>query len=68
MKLCVKEGFNFGPVIGFSTMTVLQLTRHSVLQVLTQKSITEIEHPHFSPDVAPNDFWLFPEIKFALKR
>jgi hypothetical protein len=26
-----------------------------------------MEHPLCSPDLAPYDFWLFPEIKFALK-
>jgi hypothetical protein len=26
-----------------------------------------MEHMPTSPDMAPNDFWLFPEIKSALK-
>jgi histone-lysine N-methyltransferase SETMAR len=39
----------------------------SVKQLLTQKSITEREHPPFSPDLAPNNFWFFPKIKSALK-
>jgi hypothetical protein len=26
-----------------------------------------MDHPHHSPDLAPNDFWLFPKIKSALK-
>jgi hypothetical protein len=39
----------------------------SVKQFLAQKSITEMEHPPCSSDLAPNDFWLFPEIKTALK-
>jgi hypothetical protein len=26
-----------------------------------------MEHPPFAPDLAPYDFWLFPEIKIALK-
>jgi hypothetical protein len=39
----------------------------SVKQFLAHKSITEIEHTPFSPDMALNDFWLFPKIKFALK-
>jgi hypothetical protein len=38
----------------------------SVKQVLAQKSITEMEHLFYS-DLAPNDIWLFPELKSALK-
>jgi hypothetical protein len=26
-----------------------------------------MEHPPHSPDLAPNDFWLFPKIKSAVK-
>jgi hypothetical protein len=36
-----------------------------VKQFLTQKSVTEMEHPPCSPDFAPDDFWLF--LQFALK-
>jgi transposase len=39
----------------------------SVKQFLAQKPITEMVHPPCSPDLAPNDFWLFPKIKSALK-
>jgi histone-lysine N-methyltransferase SETMAR len=39
----------------------------SVKQFLAQKSNTEVQHPSCSPDLAPNDFWLFPKIKFAVK-
>jgi histone-lysine N-methyltransferase SETMAR len=39
----------------------------SVKQFLAQKSITEMEHPPSSPDLAPNDLWLFTEIKSVLK-
>jgi hypothetical protein len=34
---------------------------------VTQKSITEMEHPPYSSDFAPNDCWLFIEIKSTLK-
>jgi histone-lysine N-methyltransferase SETMAR len=45
---------------------------HKVLSVeqflfLAQKLISEIEHSPYSPDLAPNDFWIFPKIKSALK-
>jgi hypothetical protein len=39
----------------------------SIKQFLAQKSIIEMEHPLCSADLVPNDFWLFPGIKFALK-
>jgi hypothetical protein len=34
---------------------------------MAQKSITEMEHLLYSPDLVPNDFWLFPKIKSAFK-
>jgi transposase len=39
----------------------------SVKQFLSQKLITEMEHPPYSPDLAPNDLWLFQKMS-ALKR
>jgi hypothetical protein len=39
----------------------------SVKQFMAQKSITEMEHPLYSPDLALNDLWLFPKIKSVLK-
>jgi hypothetical protein len=39
----------------------------SVEQFLAQKLISEMEHPLNYPDLVPNDFWLFPKIKSALK-
>jgi histone-lysine N-methyltransferase SETMAR len=58
----------FCSAIGFFTKPMLQLIRHSVKQFLAQKSITEVKYPPFSPDLAPTDLWLFPEIKSVLKR
>jgi hypothetical protein len=34
---------------------------------MTLKLITDMKHPSYSPSFAPNDFWLFPEIKSPLK-
>jgi len=35
--------------------------------VLATKQITVLEHPVYSPDLAPGDFFLFPKIKGILK-
>ena len=39
----------------------------SVREFLATKQITVLEHPAYSPDVAPSDFFLFPKIKKTLK-
>jgi histone-lysine N-methyltransferase SETMAR len=39
----------------------------TVKQFLVQKSVTEMDYPPYSPDLAPNDFWIFPQIKSAVK-
>jgi len=39
----------------------------SVKQLLANKNITVLEHPPYSPDLAPCDFYLFPNIKSVLK-
>jgi hypothetical protein len=40
----------------------------SVTETLATKQITVLEHPDYSPDLFPNDFYLFPKIKEILKR
>ena len=42
-------------------------TALSVREFLASKQITVLEHPPYSPDLAPNDFFLFPKIKEVLK-
>jgi hypothetical protein len=39
-----------------------------VREFLATKQITVSEHPAYSPDLAPRDFFLFPKIKEILKR
>jgi hypothetical protein len=56
------------PTDWISTTTVLQPTRHSLTSSFwPRKSVTELEHPPFSSDLAPNDFRLLTKMKFALK-
>jgi len=38
-----------------------------VHEYLAKNSITKMDHPPYSPDLAPCDFWLFPKLKSALK-
>jgi len=38
-----------------------------VKQFLANKNITVLEYPPYLPDLAPCDFYLFPEIKSELK-
>jgi len=43
---------------------------HDALRVhefLAKNSITKMDHPPYSPDLDPCDFWLFPKLKNALK-
>ena len=42
-------------------------TALSVKEILATKQITVLEHPAYSPDLAPSDFFLFPKIKEILK-
>ena len=42
-------------------------TALSVREFLATKQITVLEHPAYSPDLAPSDFFLFPKIMEILK-
>jgi hypothetical protein len=39
-----------------------------VCEFLAKKSITKMDQPPYSPDLAPCNFWLVPKLKYALKR
>jgi len=34
---------------------------------LAKNTITKMDHPPYSPELAPCNFWLFPKLKNALK-
>jgi len=39
----------------------------SMREFLATKQITVLEHPAYSPDLAPSGFFMFPKIKEILK-
>jgi histone-lysine N-methyltransferase SETMAR len=39
----------------------------SVCQFLTQKYVTTLYHPPYSPDLSPPDYFLFPKLKMKIK-
>jgi len=38
-----------------------------VKNFLAKNDVTTLEHPHYSPDLAPADLYMFPGLKSALK-
>jgi len=56
---------NFLPTTHESCITTH--TALSVREILATKQITVLEHPAYSPDLAPSDFLLFSKLKEILK-
>jgi transposase len=42
-------------------------TALSISQFLAKHSITTFPQPHYSPDISPPNFFLFPKLKITLK-
>jgi hypothetical protein len=40
---------------------------HAVLEFLAKKLIMKLDHPPYSPDLGPYNFWLFPKLKTTVK-
>jgi len=72
-KSCVKKldgnDPNFLPATHGACITTMHpaCAALSVRKFLATKQITVLEHPAYSPDLAPNDFFLFPTIKVNWK-
>ena len=52
---------------GSSTMNAPAHNALSVRQLLVTKQVTSLDNPSYSPDLAPCDFWLFPQLKIVIK-
>jgi transposase len=56
------------PTVGFSFTEMLQHTsRFRLKDFLAKYNVVTLEYPPYSPDLAPSDFYLFPQTKSALK-
>ena len=68
-KGCVKKLDGNGPKFFAKNSRILHhdnapaRTALSVREFLATKQITVLEHPAYSPDLAPSDFFLFSKIK-----
>ncbi|CAK1595097.1 unnamed protein product [Parnassius mnemosyne] len=49
-----------------SITTMRVLTPHTEQKFLEQENIELLDHPPYSPDLSPNDFYTFPKIKNKL--
>jgi transposase len=51
----------------FDLFLILTTKRNQVHQFLAQRGVPVLEHPPYSPDLAPADFFLFPRLKSIMK-
>lgn len=42
-------------------------TAHQTIEYLEQQNVEILDHPPYSPDLSPNDFFTFPKIKKKLR-
>jgi transposase len=67
VRLFAGEDLNFGPMLGSCIDNVLAHDTIAVWEFLAKKLIMKLDHPPYSPDLVPYNFWLFPKLKTALK-
>jgi hypothetical protein len=61
VRLSVERGLKFGPTTGFS------IPAYKTFSVKHFMALKWKNPPPYSPDLAPNNFWLFLKVKAALK-
>ena len=57
------EGHSYGQLVIGSSIKTTSPLMHRVGEC----QITQVTQPPYSPDLAPCDFWLFPNLKSPLK-
>jgi hypothetical protein len=76
-KKCPKQSRTnnlWRPIVYFSISWFLLQNHASAYQLvlvkdfLAKNNVTTLEIPQYSPDLAPADFYLFPQMKSSLKR
>ncbi|GFW68530.1 hypothetical protein TNCV_3300721 [Trichonephila clavipes] len=60
---CAQQGSWF-----FVHDNALPYTANIIKMFLAKEKVLQIEHPPFSPDLNPPDFFLSPRLKLALRR
>ncbi|EGI66262.1 FLJ37770-like protein [Acromyrmex echinatior] len=70
-KECVRQilhnNFNMKKVCAKMVPKILTFEQQEARKNLSKYSISVLDHPPYSPDLAPCDFYLFPKVKSALK-
>jgi hypothetical protein len=68
--MCDEKYRNFGATTTGSFITTTRLPTHTSLKTtefLTNNNMAIVPHPPYSPDIAPWDFALFPNLKMKQK-
>jgi hypothetical protein len=66
--MCNEKDRNFGATTtGSFIMTMRLLTSLKTTEFVTNSNMVIVPHPPYSPDLAPCDFALFPNLKMKLK-
>ncbi|CAH1989400.1 unnamed protein product [Acanthoscelides obtectus] len=51
----------------YTTICLSKNTAQKTRQYLTEENVELLDHPPYSPDLSPNDFFTFPKIKNRLR-
>jgi len=58
---------NGDPAVGFFFMTMFQHTGQFRIRISSKNNVTTLEHPTYSSDLSPFDFYMFARLVSAMK-